>query len=274
MSGLEKYEFYCIDRSLTAKAIEEVECLSSRVQITSNSAIFHYNYGSFPGDIIDLLDKHFDAFFYESSYGSKQLAFCLPKDILQPMTLEAYVDDDHFDYYEKEKHLIINFEHHDEEGGEWLEETPGATPELLALRDSVLKQDYRVFYLAWLLGVYYGLYDEAMPEPSVPPGLNELPPSHKAFIEFFEIPDVLVKEAAKESKPISSELTTQNIDTLSEIECRNICKALTKDASHAKEALFLALKNNHMHPNDVFVKTKRTHISLLESLNARKTLKA
>ena len=36
--------------------------------------------------------------------------FKIPKNIINPMTLEAYVDDEHFDYYEKANSLIVNFE--------------------------------------------------------------------------------------------------------------------------------------------------------------------
>ena len=50
MSEYQYYEFLALDRALTPEEKDYVASISSRVQITSNQAIFVYNYGDFRGN--------------------------------------------------------------------------------------------------------------------------------------------------------------------------------------------------------------------------------
>ena len=47
MSEYQYYEFRKIESSLSDKAMQEISDLSSRAQVSKNSASFTYNYGDF-----------------------------------------------------------------------------------------------------------------------------------------------------------------------------------------------------------------------------------
>jgi hypothetical protein len=55
MSEYQYYEFRAIDSPLTADQRETLSSISSRARITSNTASFVYNYGSFHGDTEKLI---------------------------------------------------------------------------------------------------------------------------------------------------------------------------------------------------------------------------
>ncbi|MBE7554283.1 MAG: hypothetical protein HS126_24750 [Anaerolineales bacterium] len=68
------------------------------------------------------------------------------------------------------------------------------------LRDDILRGDYRLLYLAWLKAIT--LEEEMLEtvkEPPVPPGLRQLSPGLRAFIELFELDEHLVAAAAEAS---------------------------------------------------------------------------
>lgn len=89
MSEHQYYEFQTLDRPLTAKAQEEMLWLSSRVQLTSTSAAFVYNYGSFRGNPRDVLLQYFDAMLYTSNWGSHQLMFRFPANIIPDAVMKT-----------------------------------------------------------------------------------------------------------------------------------------------------------------------------------------
>jgi hypothetical protein len=69
MSEYQYYEFRKIDSSLSDRAMKEISALSSRAQVSRNSASFTYHYGDFPADPIKVLMRHFDALFYMANWG-------------------------------------------------------------------------------------------------------------------------------------------------------------------------------------------------------------
>jgi CTP:molybdopterin cytidylyltransferase MocA len=79
-------------------------------------------------------------------------------------------------------------------------EGEGWLPALIPLREDILKGDYRLLYLAWLMAVV--MEEEALEtvtEPPLPPGLRKLSPALRSFVEFFEIDQDLIDVAAEAS---------------------------------------------------------------------------
>src|SRR5262245_30182651 len=121
-SEYQYYEFLALDRPLSAEDMAYVRTLSRRVQPTATQAVFTYSYGDFPGHPLKLLAKHYDAMLYLANWGSKQLAFRLPKTAIDQQALQPY-------YYGVEEielttvgeHVILNIAFNDEEGGDWIE---------------------------------------------------------------------------------------------------------------------------------------------------------
>jgi len=204
MSEYQYYEFRAIDRPLTPEEQSTVGSLSSRVNLSPNHAIFVYNYSDFPGNAEEILAKYFDAVFYIANWGSVQLMFRFPKNAIDLEQIQAYcrplIIEEFVSFSERDDYLVFKINWYQEapewgwiEGEEWL-------PQMIGLRDDILRGDYRLLYLAWLkaIDVDEEMIDE-VEEPPVPPGLRQLSPGLQAFIELFELDESLVAAAAEVS---------------------------------------------------------------------------
>ena len=150
MSSYQYYEFRALDKVLTEQEQRSISSLSSRAQITPNSASFVYNYSDFRADPTQLLSDHFDALFYVSTYGSTRLAFRFPRDLVDLRAIDQYCDEEQVTLTEIGEFAIVDIDLHEEEAyHDWLEGEDWL-PSLVRLRDSILNEDYRVLYLAWL----------------------------------------------------------------------------------------------------------------------------
>lgn len=230
MSEYQYYEFQAIDRPLTAEQQAYVQKLSSRVELTSRSAIFTYSYSDLRVQPLELLKQHFDALLYLSNWGTKQLAFRFPRQSLDPEKLKAFFAFDQMSLETFGEYTILNIEFSPEEGyAEWIEGN-GILGTLVPLRDDLLRGDLRSLYIVWLAAALeheatlrYELdeYDEEtdeeaddeadhewaggdpdLVEPPLPPGLQELTPALDALIELLELDQDLVAAAARASLPL------------------------------------------------------------------------
>ena len=223
MSEYQYYEFRALDKPLTDQEQSAIAELSSRAQVTPNSASFVYNYGSFHADPTKLLTDHFDALFYVSTWGSTRLAFRFPKELVDLRAVNQYCDEEQVTLTELDEFAILDIDLHEEESyHDWLEGEDWL-PSLVRLRDSILNEDYRVIYLAWLKynsDCSYHSDMDHIEEPELPAGLNELTPALNDFIEIFDINKELVNSAAQMSEKFRSpEDLSQEIKKLSREDC-------------------------------------------------------
>ena len=93
MSEYQYYEFLAIDRSLSAKDLEELRAQSTRAQITTVSFINEYHFGDFKGNPDPLMKRYFDAHVYLANWGHCHLSLRVPRWIskspprMEPKTL-------------------------------------------------------------------------------------------------------------------------------------------------------------------------------------------
>ena len=201
MSEYQYYEFQALDRPLTPSEQKAVSRLSSRVAPHPTRAVFVYNYGDFPGSPEEILAKYYDALFYIANWGSVQLAFRFPKSLLDVTAIAPYCVEDYLHYEEVDDYVLLSFERHDEEpADEWVE-GEGSLAALIPLRQAILAGDYRVLYLAWLMGAEDGdwLEDDAA-EPPVPDGLQSLTAPLQTFIDLFGVDPHLLQVATAGSR--------------------------------------------------------------------------
>lgn len=213
MSEYQYYEFQTIDRPLSAEQQAALRRLSSRVDLTSTRAAFNYSYGSFRGEPLDVLEKHFDALLYIANWGSKQLAFRFPQALIATAQLQPYLYENEY----KEalislevsgQYAILNMEFHEEGGYGWIEDQ-GLLGPLIPLREDILRGDLRALYLAWLRAAELNANDAAV-EPPPPPGLGALNSALQALAEFFTIDEDLLAAAAVTSPAI--EVAAESFD--------------------------------------------------------------
>jgi hypothetical protein len=108
---------------------------------------------------------------------------------------DGYVEDDGEDALDDEEG---DFEDSDaDDGSGWL-------PSLLPLRAEIARGDLRALYLAWLLCAQTGMLDDDAVEPPLPPGLDRLSASHRAFARFLRVDGDLIAVAAEQSAPLDA----------------------------------------------------------------------
>lgn len=209
MSEYQYYEFRALDRRLTAEQQQRLRSLSSRAEISATRFTNEYSFGDFRGDPGRLLEEYFDAYLYAANWGTRELAFRLPRALLDAETARQYCDEEYRAWVtETAAHVIVRFRWDDDEGDDWIE-GEGLLDPLLAARSELAAGDTRLLYLGWLLKVQSGrldddddedLEDEA--EPPVPAGLKELSDSLVSVAEFLKIDDDLIRVAAQASGPL------------------------------------------------------------------------
>jgi hypothetical protein len=210
VSEYQYYEFRALDRRLTAEQQQRLRSLSSRAEISATRFTNEYSFGDFRGDPGRLLEEYFDAYLYAANWGTRELAFRLPRALLDTQTAQRYCAEEHRAWVtQTAEHVIVRFRWDDDEGDDWIE-GEGLLDPLLAARGELATGDLRLLYLGWLLKVQLGeldeddedLADEA--EPPVPAGLRELTNSLASVAQFLKIDDDLIAVAAKASAPLVS----------------------------------------------------------------------
>lgn len=197
MGEYQYYEFRAIDNLLSKEEREELRTYSTRGEITSASYVNTYHWGSFKGDPIQWMKKHFHMFLYVSHWGQRWLMIRLPNEFLSKNIVGLYSANNYFSFFESGSDTILSFkisENYDTliEGNGWLDS-------LLPLREALFLGDYRVLYLGWLLRAQWGEIFDWELEPPLPPGLQQLDDPLWAFIKFFALDRDLVAAAANES---------------------------------------------------------------------------
>ena len=235
MSEYQYYEFQAIDRPLTQEERAAICELSSRVKPTATSASFTYSYGNFRGDPKQVLARYFDIMYYIANWGTQQLMFRFPTSLIDREAIKPYCIDDYISLSFVGDWAILDWEFSQEEGFNYWIEGEGILSELIGLRQEILQQDYRGLYLAWLKAIAlsegYIDIDNTQLEPPLPPGLNQLSASQKAFIEIVELDEHLLNVAcASSGKPttISEQTWQQAISQLSASERQDFLLRLAK----------------------------------------------
>lgn len=238
MSEYQYYEFQTIDRPLTAEEQADIDGLSSRVQLTPTRAVFTYNYSDLRADPKTLVAEYFDAYLYLANWGTKQLMFRFPKSLVDVQEMEKYCVEDVVSLHLIDEYVILDIISQEEEGGYWVEGDNWLSS-MLRLRDDILQEDYRLLYLAWLMGmpnaVVYGEISEEDNEPPVPPGLGQYSRALDQFVRFFELDSELMKIAEQTSgtrQAVSEEMLRQAISQLPREECNGFLLRLAAGEPH------------------------------------------
>lgn len=206
MSEYQYYEFQALDRRLTEPEQQYIHTLSSRVQLTPTQAIFVYNYADFRGDPQKVLEKCFDAMLYMANWGSRQLMFRFPKDAVDVPALKKYVYDSGEDVVALSTtgaHVILNISTTNDDLADWIDSGEGNLSRLVALREDIMRGDYRALYLAWLNAARWAIEfseeEDELYEPPVPPNLKNLSAPLRHFVEFFALDEDLIDTGAEAS---------------------------------------------------------------------------
>jgi hypothetical protein len=205
MSEYQYYEFQAVDRPLTPEEQQAVARLSSRTEPHPWRAVFTYSWSDFPADAKQILAKYYDAMLYLANWGSRELMFRFPQDLIALDRMRRYnvattdYPSDAVTVSKEGEYAFLDIRLDEERGLGWIE-GEGWLDRLIGLRETILRGDYRLLYLAWLKGltVTYDVDEEAL-EPPIPPGLNDLTPPLREFVELFDVDPAMIRSAAKRS---------------------------------------------------------------------------
>lgn len=234
MSTYETYEFFALDRRLTAREMGALRAISSRAVITPTRFWNHYEWGGLKGDPREMLREWFDLFVYqEMNSGARWGMLRFPADRVDLRRWRPYVTVRRgspapascasVTTYERVTVLDVTAPEHvggvarsgaadeadddeydreDDEvayGDETVDKTSWPVP-LALVRADLLAGDLRPLYLLWLAGVQSGDRGSAAREPPIPEGCDRMTGTLYAFAEFLRLdPDLLV--AAIEDVP-------------------------------------------------------------------------
>lgn len=275
MSEYQYYEFQALDRPLTAAAREELSSISSRAKVTTRSAAFNYGYGDLDRNFLNLLERHFDIAYYIANWGTQQLAFRFSAGLLSPQALDPYCLEDVVEVIRQKDNWILNWKFNQEEGFYFWIEGEGRLDALVDLRRELLAGDYRPLYLAWLKGIQTLEGEDNFPEPPIPPGLQSLSMSQKAFVELFQVDPHLLGAAAQLSQPLSaasapsSKTLRQAVAKLSRSDCDNFLVQILQGEENIGAQLRKKLQL-HLPSADQPVPSQRTAGQLLEAARQAK----
>lgn len=248
MSEYQYYEWQTIDRPLTSGQRAAVDKLSSHIDVSSTRAQVDYSWGNFKHDPINVLAEYFDAYLYMANWGSRELAFRFPADLLDPAGIRPYLVDDYVTLEQRKGYYILAFDMAEEDDRyDWLE--PGhELSDLAPLRNDILTGDYRMLYLAWLraAGIRAGYAhmeeeeedeekDDKQEEPPIPAGLNKLTAALKTFVDWSELDPHLLQAAARsasQAQPPAETNWDAAIAQLSRAECDAFLRRLVADEAH------------------------------------------
>jgi len=219
MSEYQRYEWMTIDRPLTKKEQEEVDALSSHIEVSATHALVEYNWGDFKHDPIDVLHKYFDGFLYWANWGSPQLAFRFPRGILPDNLLAGYDLEDFASFTRHKDYDILNIEFGEMEAPDvWTEYDLGS---LIPIREELMGGDLRALYIVWLAAQeMMGSYDEEeeyeIDVPSIPPGMGNLTGAQEELAALFRVPEELLMAAASHSATgkVSGQVADEDIAAL------------------------------------------------------------
>lgn len=251
MSEYQYYEFQALDRLLTKSEIGHLRNISSRASISSNRFSNVYNFGSFKGNPSLLMEQYFDAFLYLANWGGRELMFKLPARWLDLELVKKCCHGNCVSACLKDDFIILRFRVDPEEGeSSWIkdDEANAWLSSLIPLRTEMAQGDTRALYLAWLLCIQSLNLDEATTEPPVPANLQELTPSLKAFVEFFQIDKNLIAVAAeqsqKEEKLSEDELRTRIAKLPNSSKTEFLLRCATSGGTNIQVELLRALTAN------------------------------
>jgi hypothetical protein len=269
MSEHQYYEFQSLDRPLTSADQTYLRGLSSRASVTASSASFVYNYGDFRGDPEKVLDRCFDLMLYVANFGTRQLMFRFPKNLVNPVVFEPYCVPHCIVVSTTAKSVILDITLNAEDYYTWIEDDEVSLRGMVSLREDLLQGDFRALYLAWLRLGFTEDIDadpEDLIEPPVPPNLKMLSPALKEFAEFFMVDEDLIAAAASESA--SAQSTSEPIEewlaALPEAERNRYLLRVINGESHVGAELLLHLRERHGKQNTpVGTDAKRTLAELM-----------
>lgn len=185
MSEYQCYQFERLEGHLSKDEREELSEISSRANITSTGFSVHYNYSDLRADITELMLDYFDIGYYYSDWGDISVYIRLPPGSINQEW--GYIEyGESLNLIDSRRGQLLIFSALENETYLTSEDLEPFFDDLPGLRTSLLKGDYRLFYLSWLKET---LYEPDLPHiPLFRFDFLTLSAAQQVFVELFDIP--------------------------------------------------------------------------------------
>ncbi len=194
MSEYQYYEFAALDGPISDEGLRYARGCSSRANVSRVRWQNTYTFGDFHGSV-DTLLEYYDAHFYIANWGTVRLGLAFPKGAIAPETVQPYLRggeryESTLTIKQSGNRYIIWWERNEEGGWGWTE-GEGLMDPLLAVREELMRGDYRALFLGWLadfdLDAWQDARDGTAVMPPIPAGLDQLSPALAALTEQFPV---------------------------------------------------------------------------------------
>src|SRR6266446_4626235 len=194
MSEYQYYEFAAIDGPISDEGLQYARGCSSRANVSRVRWQNTYTFGDFHGSV-DTLLKHYDAHFYIANWGTVRLGLAFPKGVIAPEAIQPYLRggeqyEDTLTVKEIGNRCIVWWERNEEGGWGWTE-GEALIDELIAVREELMRGDYRALFLGWLADFdadeWRAPEDSAVVMPPIPAGFDHLSPALAELIKHFPV---------------------------------------------------------------------------------------
>ncbi|WP_432455377.1 MULTISPECIES: hypothetical protein [unclassified Agarivorans] len=189
MSEYQYYRFECLDGHLDSKALQALNVISSRANITARSFQVHYNYSDLKAEPNELMLKYFDIGFYYADWGSIYVYIKLPAGTIRDAMFEFSSDELYLHQTDEWQLLVFSieeyYEYFDDESAE------DFFQHLAGLRSALIQGDWRLLYFMWLKEFDSNSELEAI--PLIQFDFQNINEGLLAFAALYSIPFTLVK---------------------------------------------------------------------------------
>ncbi len=238
MSEYQYVIFRAVDKPVSGKDLEFMHKQSTRAEVTPWSFENEYHFGSFRGDVLEMLRRGYDLHLHYANYGVRKICIRMPNGFTDVDAASSYLDGESI-VFTKDKQggggilKIQPFYEPDNLNEVW--DVDEFVERLIPLRAEILDGDLRPLYLAHLAVCCDANHDpDEETEGPIPAGMNELTDAQRAFAEFFGIDDNLILAVAQRSP-------SQLSRTSSQILKKQQVDWLFKQSVTAKDAWLLRL---------------------------------
>lgn len=195
VSEYQYYEFIAVEQALSDKQMAELRAISTRAKITRTRFRNEYHLGDFRTDPGTLMARYFDAHRYFANWGCPRVMLRLPKAKLDVAALKPYfIGRSSTAIKVLRDHVVLDLNTQGDER-EFTGDERVSLTSLAQLRTELTNGDLRSAYLAWLVGLENGEYNDRAREPPVPDGMAKRTRPQNALIRFLGISPHIVNAA-------------------------------------------------------------------------------
>lgn len=198
MSEYQWVEFRAVDGPLNDEALAFMNQQSTRAGVSRWRFTNEYHFGTFRGDVLEMLRRGYDVHVHYTNFGLRRLCIRIPDGFAFADALKSYLLEYEITWDPDEQGTggVLSLQPEGDAGTwDWMEDVESLTSDLVPIREMVITGDFRPLYIAHIAFSY----DDDALEPPVPAGLVVEHSALDRLCSFYEVDSDLLAVAAEAS---------------------------------------------------------------------------